>query len=189
MRFKSIPLDGCKIISHPRTDGRNGGGIALIYKEFLKVNEEREMQNNQMMECSRLKIELDSHDMVNLYAIYRNLALSVIGCCEELATILKRNIVVDREALLIMGDFNILIDNSSHADIQILSLTSWTASTFRIMLTSLHICTTHTRPVYSWQWQLKYQLSYQGSSIIWSLFHPHQPLHRQTDKAWNRNNL
>ena len=72
MAHKSIPLDGYKIISHPRTDGRNGGGIALIYKEFQKVNEEREMQNNQMMECSRLKIELDSHDTVNLYAIYRN---------------------------------------------------------------------------------------------------------------------
>ena len=49
MACKSIPPDGYKINSHPRTDGRNGGGIALIYIEFLKVNEEREMQNNQMM--------------------------------------------------------------------------------------------------------------------------------------------
>ena len=70
MAHKSIPLDGHKIILHPRTNGRNGGGIALIYKEFLKVNKEREMQNNQMMECSRLKNELDSHDMVNMYAVY-----------------------------------------------------------------------------------------------------------------------
>ena len=30
MAHTSIPLDGYKIILHPRTDGRNGGGIALI---------------------------------------------------------------------------------------------------------------------------------------------------------------
>ena len=74
------------------------------------------MQNNQMMECSRFKIELDSHDMVNLYAIYRNPASSVIAFCEELATILEKNIVVDRGALLLMGYFNIHIYNPSHAD-------------------------------------------------------------------------
>ena len=38
---KSIPLDGYKITLHPRTNGVNGGGIALIYKEFLKVNKEQ----------------------------------------------------------------------------------------------------------------------------------------------------
>ena len=72
------------------------------------------MQNNQMMECSRFKIELDSHDTVNLYAIYRNPASSAIAFCEELATIFK-DILVDRKALLLMGDFNIHIDNTSHA--------------------------------------------------------------------------
>ena len=58
MAHKSIPPDGYKVISHPRTDGWNGGGIAVIYREFLRVNEEREMQNNQMMESNRFKIEL-----------------------------------------------------------------------------------------------------------------------------------
>ena len=116
MAHKSIPLDGYKIGLHLRTNGRNGGGIALIYKEFLKVNEEWEMQNNQMVECSRFKIKLHSHDAVNLYAIYRNPALSVIAFCEELATILEKNIIVDRGALLLIGDFNIHIDNLSHAD-------------------------------------------------------------------------
>ena len=119
MAHKSIPPNGYKIISHPRTNGRNSGGIAPIYKEFLKVNEEREMQNNQMMECSRFKIKLDSHDMVKLYAIYRNPASNVIAFCEELATILKKNILVDRGTLLLMGDFNVHIDNSSHADTNI----------------------------------------------------------------------
>ena len=69
-----------------------------------------------MMECSRFKIELDSHDMVNLYAIYRNPALSVIAFCEELASILEKNILVGRWAQLLMGDFDIHIDNPSHAD-------------------------------------------------------------------------
>ena len=88
----------------------------LIYKEFLKVNEERELQNNQILECSRFKIELDSHDTVNLYAIYRNPTLSFIAFCEELVTILKKNILLDGGTLLLMGNFNIHIDNPSHAD-------------------------------------------------------------------------
>ena len=60
------------------------------------------MQNNQMMECSWFKIKHDSHDMVNLYAIYRNTALSVIPFCEELVIILEKNILVDRGTLLVM---------------------------------------------------------------------------------------
>ena len=70
------------------------------------------MKNNQMMECRRFKMELDSHDMVNLYAIYRNLSLSVIVFCEELAIILKKNFLVDRGALLLTEYFNIHIDGS-----------------------------------------------------------------------------
>ena len=38
---KSIPPDGYKIILPCRTNGRHGGGIALIYKELLKANEKR----------------------------------------------------------------------------------------------------------------------------------------------------
>ena len=94
MAYKSIPPNGYNNILYPRIDGRNGGGIELIYIEFLKVNEEREMQNNQTLEYSRFKIELNSHNTVNLYAIYRNPALSV----------------------MLMGYLNIHIDNPSHAD-------------------------------------------------------------------------
>ena len=69
-----------------------------------------------MIECSRFKIEFISHDMINMYAIYRYTSLSVIAFCEELATILKKNILVNKGVLLLMGDFNIHIENPSHAD-------------------------------------------------------------------------
>ena len=68
------------------------------------------------MECSRFKIELDSHDTVNLYAIYNNPATGVLAFCEELGTILKKNILGDRGALLVMRDFNIHTENPFHAD-------------------------------------------------------------------------
>ena len=146
------------------------------------------MQNNQTLECSRFKNEPNSHDMVNLYAIYRNPATSVIAFCQELATVLKKNIFVDRGALLLMTDFNMLTDKPSHAD----------TNTFIDFLDSFNLqnhvnfpthIAQHTWPVHRWQGQLKNWLSYQGSSIIWSLLHPLQPQHRQTDEAWNRNNL
>ena len=67
--------------------------------------------------------------MVNPYAIYRNPTSSVIAFCEEFATILEKNIFVDRGALLLMGDFNIPIDNPFHAD----------TNTFNDFLDSFHL--------------------------------------------------
>ena len=36
---KSIPPEGYKFFSHPRSDGRTGGGTALIYKSNINVEE------------------------------------------------------------------------------------------------------------------------------------------------------
>ena len=36
-RLREIAPDGYDIISHPRKDGRKGGGVALIYKQQYKV--------------------------------------------------------------------------------------------------------------------------------------------------------
>ena len=37
LKYKEAPPPGYKILSHPRSDGRRGGGIALVYKSNLKV--------------------------------------------------------------------------------------------------------------------------------------------------------
>ena len=39
-----IPPLGFKIISKPRCDGRQGGGIALIYKENYTINDHKSKQ-------------------------------------------------------------------------------------------------------------------------------------------------
>ena len=49
-----------------------------------------------------------------MYAIYRNPTLGVIAFCEELATIVEKNILVNRGAPLLREDFNAHIENSSH---------------------------------------------------------------------------
>ena len=36
---KSIPPEGYKIFSHPRSDGRTGGGTTLIYKSNINIEE------------------------------------------------------------------------------------------------------------------------------------------------------
>ena len=36
---KEVPPLGYKIFSKPRTTGKNGGGLALVYKDYLTVNE------------------------------------------------------------------------------------------------------------------------------------------------------
>ena len=36
---KDVPPIGYKIFSKPRTTGRNDGGLALVYKDYLTINE------------------------------------------------------------------------------------------------------------------------------------------------------
>ena len=36
---KEVPPDGYKTISNPRSDGRKGGGIAVVYRDYYTVNQ------------------------------------------------------------------------------------------------------------------------------------------------------
>ena len=53
---------------------------------------------------------------INLYVIYRPPIGSVIEFCDSLATILERNINKDKGKLLMLGDFNIHLDEENNPD-------------------------------------------------------------------------
>ena len=36
LRYKEVPPPGYNILSEPHADGRCGGGLALVYKDYLK---------------------------------------------------------------------------------------------------------------------------------------------------------
>ena len=56
-----IPPPGFKIISKPRCDGRQGGGIALIYKGNYTINDHKINTNSQYMELSAFDLHIQDH--------------------------------------------------------------------------------------------------------------------------------
>ena len=47
-----IPTPGYHIISHPRTDGCRRRGVALIYKDGIKVLDYKYNPDEKFLECS-----------------------------------------------------------------------------------------------------------------------------------------
>ena len=113
---KDVPPIGYKIFSKPRTTGRNGGGLALVYKDYLTVNEL--LADNHIfntMEIQGYHVRLD-HISINLYVIYRIPSTSVIAFCDELTQVMEDDIAKSANKTLFVGDFNIHVDDSSDSD-------------------------------------------------------------------------
>ena len=107
-----IPPPGFKIISKPRCDGRQGGGIALIYKENYTTNDHKINTNSQCMELSAFDLCIQDC-VIDLLVIYRYPNTSVVSFCNNLADILGNNILTLKGHCILTGDFNIHIDDTS----------------------------------------------------------------------------
>ena len=113
---KEVPPLGYKIFSKPRTTGKNDGGLALVYKDYLTVNELiTENHAFNTMEIQGYHIRLD-HILINLYATYRIPRTSIISFCDEFSQVLEEDIAKSADKTLLVGDFNIHVDDSSDSD-------------------------------------------------------------------------
>ena len=101
-----IPPLGFKIISKPRYDGRQGGRIALIYKENYTINDHKINNKSKYMELSAFDLCIQDH-VINLLVIYRYPNTSVVSFCNDLADILRNNICTLKGHCILTGDFNI----------------------------------------------------------------------------------
>ena len=110
--LREIPPPGFKIISKPRSDGRQGGGIALIYKENYTINDHKINTNSQCMELSAFHLHIQDH-VIDLLVIYRYPNTSVVSFCSDLADILGNNILTLKGHCILTGDFNTHIDGTS----------------------------------------------------------------------------
>ena len=115
-RSREIVPDGYNIISHPRKDGRKGGGVALIYKQQYKVID-KTLKNNATptMEWATFQLRF-KHVQVNLLIISRIPNTSVLSFGNDLTDIIKNNIMSNRSTSLLFEDFNIHTDNVEHPD-------------------------------------------------------------------------
>ena len=109
LRYKEVPPPGYSILSHPQSDGRRGGSIAVVHKKNLKVKDETPTQTSKIMEYMKVKACLSGVNF-DVYVVYHYLGTSVISVCEELADILENNITGNKGHLLLLGDFNIHLD-------------------------------------------------------------------------------
>ena len=113
---KEVPPLGYKIFSKPRTTGKNGGGLALVYKDYLTVHELiAENHTFNTIEIQGYHVRLD-HISINLYVTYRIPSTSIISFCDELLQVLEEDIVKPANKTLLVGDFNIHVDDSSDSD-------------------------------------------------------------------------
>ena len=117
---------GFKIISKPRCDGRQGGGIALIYKENYTINDHKINTNSQYMEISAFDLWIQDR-VIDPLVIYRYPNTSVVSFCNDLADILGNNIHTLKGHYILTGDFNIHTEDVQDND----------TGTFNDMLNSL----------------------------------------------------
>ena len=115
MAHREVPPQGYNIISHSRPDDRPGGGVAIVYRDNVKVKDHTETNLFSIMEYMNASICLNI-STINLYIIYRYPASRVIDFCNELTSLLEENVNTDRGTLILTGDFNIHMDNSTHPD-------------------------------------------------------------------------
>ena len=106
MIVDQIPPLGYHIISPPRTVGCRGGSVALIYKDGIKVSDNKYIPDEKFLECSNFNIKVWCNAL-DLPVVYRQLVKSVIKFCEELASILESDIASMHGKLMLTSDFNI----------------------------------------------------------------------------------
>ena len=67
---KEVPPTGYKIISTPRSDGRMGRGIALVFREHLSVTPLTVQEGLTSMEHNAFNLRLQ-HTTITIHVIYR----------------------------------------------------------------------------------------------------------------------
>ena len=107
---------GYNIISHPRPERRQGGGIVIVFKKNIKVTDcTTSGKVFKTMEYANLSLHFNVKT-INLYVFYRWPATSVIDFCNELVGLLEENITNDKGDIILTGDFYIHIDDMESTD-------------------------------------------------------------------------
>ena len=84
--------------------------MALVMKDNIYVLQGTEYTLTLSMECVHTKIKVNN-TCICLYIIYRIQNTSVLLFCEELAQLLDRYFLIDMENMILLGDFNIHMDD------------------------------------------------------------------------------
>ena len=116
---KQVPPHRYKILSYPWHNGSTGGGLAIIYRDFLQVKVIDDNDNAPKFETKEtrcLGLEFVAHWIV-FQVVYRipNTS-SILTFCNEFCNGLEAEILSFRGELFLPGDFNIHMDDLENTD-------------------------------------------------------------------------
>ena len=114
LTMKMVPPPNYNIHSTPRTTGKQGRGLALVYKNHINVTHKGNY-NKETMECSEYLLKT-AQLLVDLYVIYCMPSTNVLTFCNDLANLTELNITKNRGKLLLVSDCNIHLDEPAHSD-------------------------------------------------------------------------
>ena len=112
MVTREIPPPGYNILSQPHMDGRSGGGLGIIHKDYITINSSKATKNHNTMEYMRYSLRI-KQTSIDICVIYRFLGTSVIDFCNELASEIEENINLTSDRCVYIGDFNIHVDEDN----------------------------------------------------------------------------
>ena len=113
--IKEVPPTGYKIVTTPRSDGRMGGGIALVFKEHLSISPLAAQEDLTSMEHNAFNLCLQ-HTTITIHVIYRYPNTSTLNFCNELVQIAESTINSGGKKTIFTGDFNIHMDQVDTPD-------------------------------------------------------------------------
>ena len=110
--------DGLKMQNSCRNDGRKGGGIAIVYKDIYNIKQEEE-KRLRTFHSVKWKLTM-KNTYVNIIGLYRpppskSHATTINQFTDEFLENLQEDII-NGDHLIILGDFNINIDDNTDAD-------------------------------------------------------------------------
>src|SRR6266496_6211157 len=111
--LNSLIPNGYSLLQTPRPSIKLGGGVAVIYRSFLKANI---IQNNTYTSFESIGLKFSiSNSNFNLYTIYRPSSSSKAPFLTEFSTILE-DIISHPSEIIFFGDFNIYVDTPTLAN-------------------------------------------------------------------------
>lgn len=106
--LKDIAPEGYGILSSPRTSGKRGGGLAVIFRENKLVMKQTRMDLNSC-ECTKFAVTSNSGSKLLLVLFYRPPDTSVLDFTNDFLTVVE-SCVETSSPTFYLGDMTIRID-------------------------------------------------------------------------------
>ena len=91
MATKEIPPPGYNILSHPHMDRRSGGGLGIIYKDYITISSNKATKNHNTMGYMRYSLRI-KQTSIDICVICRLPGTSVINFWSEFASEIEESI-------------------------------------------------------------------------------------------------